>query len=180
MSDGYVPYDPACRDCRRDAGKDNAGTTWQCGPHVARERDDLRSKLAEREAEVDILVQRVHERDAALGRLKRSEKAERGFTNDYIKRLHEAEAALAAERKECMAIRNERDEARLEAEARQQALIDAQIRHSHEFNKVCVERDEARALLLDIDQWFRQDGASFPDYIQGRLDAALGGEVRGE
>lgn len=37
------------------------------------------------------------------------------------------------------------------------------------------ERDEARALLLDIDQWFRQDGASFPDYIQGRLDAALGG-----
>ena len=37
-------------------------------------------------------------------------------------------------------------------------------------------RDEARALLLDIDQWFRQDGASFPDYIQGRLDAALGKE----
>ena len=37
------------------------------------------------------------------------------------------------------------------------------------------QRDESRALLLDIDQWFRQDGASFPDYIQARLDAALGG-----
>ena len=53
------------------------------------------------------------------------------------------------------------------------------LRANDERDKARAERDEARALLLDIDQWFRQDGASFPDYIQGRLDA-LKGEVRGE
>ena len=50
------------------------------------------------------------------------------------------------------------------------------LRANDERDKARAERDEARALLLDIDQWFRQDGASFPDYIQGRLDAALGKE----
>ena len=73
MSDKRRPvltYDPACRDCRRDAGKDAAGATWQCGPHVAVERDRLLEQLAE---------------------LKRSGKTERRFTNDYIKALHKAE-----------------------------------------------------------------------------------------
>ena len=156
MSDKRRPvltYDPACRDCRRDAGKDAAGATWQCGPHVAVERDDLRSKLAEREAEVDILVQRVHERDAALGRLKRSEKAERGFTNDYIKRLHEAEAALAAERKECMAIRNERDEAR---RLRQEEYEIATVRLQQALDAATTlarERDELRQEKA-TDAWY--------------------------
>ena len=48
MSDKRRPvltYDPACRDCRRAAGKDAAGATWQCGPHVAVERDELRALL---------------------------------------------------------------------------------------------------------------------------------------
>ena len=73
MSDKRRPvltYDPACRDCRRDAGKDAAGATWQCGPHVAVERDRLLEQLAE---------------------LKRSGKTERRLTNDYIKALHKAE-----------------------------------------------------------------------------------------
>lgn len=57
-------------------------------------------------------------------------------------------------------------------------LVEAQAERDGAMDTITTrtwERDEARALLLDIDQWFRQDGASFPDYIQGRLDAALGG-----
>lgn len=57
---------------------------------------EAREKLAEREATVDILVQRVHERDAELGELKQSGKTERRFTNDYIKALHKAERDLRA------------------------------------------------------------------------------------
>jgi hypothetical protein len=41
-----VQYDPACVDCRHDAGKDAPDTTWQCSAHVRAERDFLRSKLA--------------------------------------------------------------------------------------------------------------------------------------
>lgn len=58
---------------------------------------EAREKLAEREATVDILVQRVHERDAELGELKQSGKTERRFTNDYIKALHEAERQRVTE-----------------------------------------------------------------------------------
>jgi len=42
-----IIYDPACVDCRRDAHRFEAGTTWQCPAHVQRERDRLREELAE-------------------------------------------------------------------------------------------------------------------------------------
>lgn len=41
-----IQYDPACVDCRHDAVKDPAGTTWQCPGHVRAERDWLRARLA--------------------------------------------------------------------------------------------------------------------------------------
>jgi hypothetical protein len=54
-------------DCRRDNGKDLAGTTWQCAGHVRAERDWLRAKLAnvmcEWEHDVEVLTK---ERNAAL------------------------------------------------------------------------------------------------------------------
>jgi hypothetical protein len=54
-------------DCRHDAGKDPAGTTWQCSSHVLAERDWLRAKLAnvmvEWEHDVEVLTK---ERNAAL------------------------------------------------------------------------------------------------------------------
>lgn len=62
-----IQYDPACMDCRHDAGKDPAGTTWQCSIHVLAERDWLRAKLAnvmvEWEHDVEVLTK---ERNAAL------------------------------------------------------------------------------------------------------------------
>ena len=65
-----IQYDPACMDCRRDAVKDPAGTTWQCNGHVLAERNWLRAKLAnvmvEWEHDVEVLT---HARDAALARL---------------------------------------------------------------------------------------------------------------
>lgn len=116
-----MSYDPNCLHCRRDAGKDAAGVTQLCEAHkdaeIARlehelagqrdgeaqeivilrhKLDNALEKLAEREATVDILVSRVHERDAELGELKRTGKTERGFTNDYIKALHKAESRLRA------------------------------------------------------------------------------------
>ena len=41
-----IQYDPSCVDCRRDASKDVAGTTWQCNGHVRAERDWLRARMA--------------------------------------------------------------------------------------------------------------------------------------
>jgi hypothetical protein len=41
-----IQYDPACVDCRHDAGEDAPDTTWQCAGHVRAERDFLRAKLA--------------------------------------------------------------------------------------------------------------------------------------
>lgn len=62
-----IQYDPACMDCRRDNGKDLAGTTWQCAGHVRAERDSLRAKLAnvmvEWKHDVEVLT---NERNAAL------------------------------------------------------------------------------------------------------------------
>ena len=62
-----IQYDPACMDCRHDAGKDPAGTTWRCSSHVLAERDWLRAKLAnvmvEWEHDVEVLTK---ERNAAL------------------------------------------------------------------------------------------------------------------
>ena len=62
-----ILYDPACMDCRRDNGRDLAGTTWQCNGHVRAERDWLRAKLANvwADAEQDIFVL-TQERNAAL------------------------------------------------------------------------------------------------------------------
>lgn len=40
-----ISYDPACRDCRFWAGKDIAGTTWQCWAHIAHERDEARAEV---------------------------------------------------------------------------------------------------------------------------------------
>lgn len=45
-----IEYNPACVECRRDAGKDAAGTTWQCIGHAYLERDRLRTAQAERDA----------------------------------------------------------------------------------------------------------------------------------
>ncbi len=62
-----IQYDPACIDCRHDAVKDPAGTTWQCNGHVRAERDWLRAKLAnvmvEWKHDVEVLTK---ERNAAL------------------------------------------------------------------------------------------------------------------
>mgnify|MGYP001769199297 CR=1 FL=1 len=62
-----IQYDPACADCRRDAAKDVAGTTWQCTGHVRAERDWLRARMAlvvvEAEHEKEVLTR---ERNAAL------------------------------------------------------------------------------------------------------------------
>ena len=62
-----IQYDPACMDCRHDAVKDPAGTTWQCNGHVRAERDWLRAKLAnvmvEWKHDVEVLTK---ERNAAL------------------------------------------------------------------------------------------------------------------
>ena len=62
-----IQYDPACVDCRQDAAKDRAGTTWQCAGHVRAERDWLRARLANvmAEADHDIAVLTT-ERNAAL------------------------------------------------------------------------------------------------------------------
>jgi hypothetical protein len=46
MKTRAIEYDPACVDCRHDAVKDPAGTTWQCAGHVRAERDWLRARLA--------------------------------------------------------------------------------------------------------------------------------------
>ena len=43
MSD--IQHDPACRDCRAVAGRENANTTWQCAAHVIAERDRLRGEV---------------------------------------------------------------------------------------------------------------------------------------
>ena len=62
-----IQYDPACMDCRHDAVKDPAGTTWQCNGHVHAERNWLRAKLAnvmvEWKHDVEVLTK---ERNAAL------------------------------------------------------------------------------------------------------------------
>ena len=50
-----IEYDPSCVECRRDAGKDAAGTTWQCIGHAYLERDRLRALLATAQAERDAL-----------------------------------------------------------------------------------------------------------------------------
>jgi len=47
----HVPYEPSCLECRRAAGKADAGTTWQCVGHVYLERDRLRAALATAQAE---------------------------------------------------------------------------------------------------------------------------------
>lgn len=91
MSD--INYDPACRDCRRDAGKDNAGTTWQCWPHIKRERDEARAEI-ERLREVHLrgcecavteACQLLRERDEAVALLR--DVAQSGVawtTRDYV------------------------------------------------------------------------------------------------
>lgn len=62
-----IQYDPSCVDCRRDASKDVAGTTWQCNGHVRAERDWLRARMAlvvvEAEHGKEVLTK---ERNAAL------------------------------------------------------------------------------------------------------------------
>lgn len=116
---------------------------------------EAREKLAEREATVDILVQRVHERDAELGELKQSGKTERRFTNDYIKALHKAE--------------HERDEAKQRWERTidelgrvikilagtndDVAAVNACQPYASDLaRRVVAERNELRALLSDADE----------------------------
>jgi hypothetical protein len=74
-----IEYDPSCVECRRDAGKDAAGTTWQCVGHVYLERDRLRTALATAQAErSEALLEcncAVLERDAALQRAEQAEAA---------------------------------------------------------------------------------------------------------
>lgn len=52
MSD--IQHDPACRDCRAVAGRENANTTWQCAAHVIAERDLLRAKVTELQRAIEI------------------------------------------------------------------------------------------------------------------------------
>ena len=63
-----IEYDPSCVECRRDAGKDAAGTTWQCVGHVYLERDRLRTALATAQAEQAeaALARAQAERDSLL------------------------------------------------------------------------------------------------------------------
>lgn len=66
-----IEYDPSCVECRRDAGKDAAGTTWQCVGHVYLERDRLRTALATARAEQAeaALAQAQAKRDSLIKRL---------------------------------------------------------------------------------------------------------------
>lgn len=111
--------------------------------------EQAEAALAEREATVDILVARVHERDAELAEVKRTSKTEVRFTNDYIKRLHEAEAALAQEREAHAVTQGNRDRllGRIEAErywveqaglTRDKALAD--LRAEREAHALTAER----------------------------------------
>ena len=57
MSQSFVPYDAACVDCRREAGKDPAGVTTQCIGHVYLERDALRQQLRDEQDKVLALAE---------------------------------------------------------------------------------------------------------------------------
>jgi hypothetical protein len=96
------PYDPSCVECRRAAGKDLAGTTWQCVGHVYLERDRLRAALATAQAERSEALAEcncaVLERNAALRRANEQEASAEMAEHDadaQEQRAEQAEAALA-------------------------------------------------------------------------------------
>ena len=89
-----IQYDPACMRCRIDAGRDVAGTTWQCYPHVQAERDSLWLALAEATHEADTLKT---ERNAALT-LAEQRGAAYDMTWREVESLREGKDKLEAER----------------------------------------------------------------------------------
>lgn len=141
------PYDPSCVECRRAAGKDLAGTTWQCVGHVYLERDRLRAALATAQAERSEALMEcncaVLERDAALQRAEQAEHAA-AFDVMQAKNRHESDVATIQR------VMRERDEARGTREQAEAALAQAQ-----------AERDEAKAestrWQMEIVQRFRAE-----------------------
>ena len=87
-----VQYDPACVDCLRDAGKDLAGTTWQCNGHVRAERDRLRERLDQFDAygfpNVSVALDRVSAAEARCAELEAQK-------NRALQRAWTAEASLS-------------------------------------------------------------------------------------
>lgn len=105
MSDGYISYDPACRDCRAAAGKDGAGTTWQCVGHVYVERDALRAEIERLRADAE---QGIHpaerERDEARAlvacgfSVQERDRLEECVGSANVEHAHLTERAIVAER----------------------------------------------------------------------------------
>ena len=101
MSDP-IPYDPACSDCRRYAGKDSAGVTRLCETHKADEIARLKLEVAEAHSDV------AHLNLDRLTVMARALAAER--------ERDEAVSALRTSRALSAIAQRERDEARAEIE----------------------------------------------------------------
>lgn len=130
-----IQYDPACVDCRHDAGKDLAGTTWQCNGHVRAERDWLRAKLAnvmvEWEHDVEVLTK---ERNAAL-----SLAEQRGAAYDLMLREVEAvDKGAAAWQRLAAELEAERD--------RYRERLDQFEAYDITVSSALADRDRARTL----------------------------------
>ena len=147
------PYDPSCVECRRDAGKDSAGTTWQCVGHVYLERDRLRADLAQARAERD-----EARKDAAFHadcrpnrRQAEAAMADAKATNDRwadeVWRREEAEATIATLRADLEHVREERAIAIAKIEEEQQHSRELVKRHSDERHALRAALTAAQELL---------------------------------
>lgn len=156
-----LTYDPACAACRKAAGKDLAGTTWECRIHVidrlTRERDDART-----EAELMKQAGRVLEQQR-----------------------DEARAELAAARQawavELEAAQSQRDEARAERDKG----ADAFVLMTRNYADLVADRDRLRALLREVRPCRCDDlhhakrdrhDIGEPCPVLARIDAALEGQ----
>ena len=103
MKTRAIQYDPACVDCRHDAGKDAPDTTWQCASHIRAERDFLRAKLAMKWTIEEQYEAACGDRDALLrmvetlrSRVSELEKDVRALTNERNAAITLAEQRGAA------------------------------------------------------------------------------------
>lgn len=106
------PYDPSCVDCRRAAGKDAAGTTWQCVGHVYREREALRAEVRRLQQAVRDEATKadrwVTERDAAIAERDIAQESARALAVSVVRATTERDAAIterdAAQRRAQVAV----------------------------------------------------------------------------
>lgn len=95
-----IQYDPACIDCRRDAGKDIAGTSWQCAGHVRAERDWLRARLA-------LVLAEIEDADRSAAAWKRTADE----LESEVARLRSDTYSLTTERNAALTLAEQRGEA---------------------------------------------------------------------